>query len=210
MSNYLNHVTLSNAVLYLTKKDKDLASIFKSDGVPPLWARRPGFATLIKIILEQQVSLASAKAVYRRVTNSINPFTPEHIDELGESYLRGLGVTRQKSSYIMNIAKTINIKDLDLKKLNRMDDKSVKEKLIRIKGIGSWTADIYLLMVLRRPDIWPSGDIALEKTVCTLKRLRNNPSSERILKVAEQWRPFRTVAARMLWHHYLSNNVRNS
>jgi DNA-3-methyladenine glycosylase II len=180
MSNYLNNESLEKAVVYLSKKDKDLRRLFKSDGVPPLWARRPEFVTLLKIILEQQVSLTSAKAVYKRVGNSINPFTPEHIEELGVNYLRNLGVTRQKSS--------------------------VKESLMRIKGIGSWTANIYLLMALRRPDIWPSGDIALEKTVRKLKSLAKNSTPERIEKVAAQWQPYRSVAARMLWHHYLSNS----
>jgi DNA-3-methyladenine glycosylase II len=209
MSNYLNNKTLSKAVLYLTKNDKDLASIFRSDGIPPLWARKPGFATLVKIILEQQVSLASAKAVYRRVAQSITPFTAERFEELGTSYLRTLGVTRQKSSYIINVAKAINYGDLNLKKLNKMEDESVKEKLMKIKGIGSWTSDIYLLMALRRPDIWPRGDIALEKTIRKLKRLRKSYSSDNLLNVVEQWRPFRSVAARMLWHHYLSESYKN-
>ncbi|UCH66498.1 MAG: DNA-3-methyladenine glycosylase 2 family protein [Ignavibacterium sp.] len=210
MSHYLNNDRLKKAVVHLTKKDKDLARIFQSDGVPPLWARRPGFNTLIKIILEQQVSLASAKAVYKRVTDSINPLSSEHIEELGDTYLRELGVTRQKSSYIINIAKALISGELDLKSFNKLDDDSVRENLMNIKGIGSWTADIYLLMALRRPDIWPSGDVAIEKTVRKFKRLRHNSTSKRISKVAEQWRPFRSVAARMLWHHYLTNNLRNS
>ena len=210
MSNYLNNDTLLKAVLYLTKKDKDLATIFKSDGVPPLWARRPGFTTLIKIILEQQVSLASAKAVYTKIAQNIKPFTPERFEELGISYLKTLGVTRQKSSYIINVANAINNGKLDPKILNKLDDEIVKEKLMRIKGIGSWSADIYLLMALRRPDVWPKGDIALEKTIRNLKRLRKNYSSDKLSKVAEQWCPFRSVAARMLWHHYLSNSNKTS
>jgi DNA-3-methyladenine glycosylase II len=208
MSNYLNNASLLKAVLYLSKKDKDLDKIFKSDGVPPLWARRPGFKTLIKIVLEQQVSLASGAAVYKKVAKSINPLTPEHIEELGINYLRGLGVTRQKSSYILNIAREINNGDIDLKSLNKLKDHLVKEKLTKIKGIGSWTANIYLLMALRRPDIWPIGDIALENTVRSLMKLRKIYSSEKISKIAENWIPFRSVAARMLWHHYLS--VRNN
>jgi len=209
MSNYLTNDTLLKAVLYLTKKDKDLASIFKSDGLPPLWARRPGFTTLIKIILEQQVSLASAKAVYTKVAQSINPFTPERFEELGISYLKTLGVTRQKSSYIINVANAINNGNMNLKTLNKLDDETVKEQLMKIKGIGSWSADIYLLMALRRPDVWPKGDIALEKTIRNLKRLGKNYSSDRLSKVAEQWQPFRSVAARMLWHHYLSKSNKN-
>ena len=163
---------------------------------------------MIKIVLEQQVSLASGAAVYKKVAKSINPLTPEHIEELGINYLRGLGVTRQKSSYILNIAREINNGDIDLKSLNKLKDHLVKEKLTKIKGIGSWTANIYLLMALRRPDIWPIGDIALENTVRSLMKLRKIYSSEKISKIAENWIPFRSVAARMLWHHYLS--VRNN
>ena len=210
MSNYLNNASLLKAALYLTKMDKDLDRIFKSNGVPPLWARKSGFKTLIKIILEQQVSLASGAAVYKKVTNSINPLTPEHIEELGTNYLRSLGLTRQKSAYIINIAEAVNSGDLDLKSFNKLDDNLVKEKLMKIKGIGSWTANIYLLMALRRPDVWPNGDIALENTIRGLKKLRKNYSSEKISKVAEKWMPFRSVAARMLWHHYLSVRDKNS
>ncbi len=210
MNNYLNNDTLSKAVLYLTKKDKDLDTIFRSDGVTPLWARRPGFTTLIKIILEQQVSLASAKAVYTKVAQSINPFTPQRFEELGVRHLKTLGVTRQKSSYIINVANAINQRNLDPKIFNKLDDEIVKKELMRLKGIGSWSADIYLLMALRRPDVWPKGDIALEKTIRKIKRLRKNYSSEKLSEVAEQWRPFRSVAARMLWHNYLSNRNQNS
>ena len=210
MSNYLNNDTLLKAVLYLTKKDKDLGTIFKSDGVPPIWARRPGFTTLIKIILEQQVSLSSAKAVYTKVAHSIKPFTPQRFEELGIRYLKTLGVTRQKSSYIINVANAINHGNLNSKTLHKLDDEIVKEKLMSIKGIGSWSADIYLLMALRRPDVWPAGDIALEKTIRKIKRLRKNYSSEKLSEVAEKWRPYRSVAARMLWHNYLSNSNKNS
>jgi len=210
MNNYLNNASLQNAAIYLTKRDKDLDTIFQSDGVPPLWARKSGFKTLIKIILEQQVSLASGAAVYKKVANSVNPLNPKHIEELGINYLRSLGVTRQKSSYIINIANAINDGDIDLKSLNKLNNDSVKEKLMKIKGIGSWTANIYLLMALRRPDIWPAGDIALENTIRNLKKLRKNTSSEKILKVAEKWIPFRSVAARMLWHHYLTARNNNS
>ena len=210
MTNNLTKKSLITAVKYLAKKDKDLGTIFKSNGVPPLWARRPGFTTLIKIILEQQVSLASAKAVYTKVALSIKPFTPQRFEELGVRYLKTLGVTRQKSSYIINVANEIYHGNLDLKIFNKLDDEIIKEKLMRIKGIGSWSADIYLLMALRRPDVWPAGDIALEKTIRKIKRLRKNYSSEKLSEVAEKWRPYRSVAARMLWHNYLSNRNQNS
>lgn len=207
MKDYLNKQKLLKAVKYLSKKDKDLAALYEADGVPPLWARRPGFTTLIKIILEQQVSLASAKAAYRKLARNIKPFTPVRFEELGIAYLKSLGVTRQKSSYCINIAAAILDDKLDLKSLNNMNDDDVKKTLSRIKGIGSWTADIYLLMALRRSDIWPSGDIALAKSMRKIKRLRSYPTYEKQIKIAEKWRLYRSVAARMLWQHYLNNKI---
>lgn len=207
MTDYLNNQRLSKAIKYLSKKDKDLAALYEADGVPPLWARRPGFTTLIKIILEQQVSLASAKAVYRKLERNIKPFTPIRFKELGIAYLKSLGVTRQKSSYCINIAAAILDNKLDLKSLNKMNDDNAKEILIRIKGIGSWTADIYLLMALCRSNIWPSGDIALASSMLKIKRLRSYPTYEKQIKIAEKWQPYRSVAARMLWQHYIKNNL---
>ena len=208
MSEYLNNQKLLNAVKYLSKKDEDLAALYEADGVPPLWARRPGFTTLIKIILEQQVSLASGKAVYKKLERNIKPFTPTRFMELGIEYLKSLGVTRQKSSYCINIAAAILDDKLDLKSLNKLSDEDAKEMLIRIKGIGPWTADIYLLMALRRADIWPSGDIALASSMKKIKKLRSYPSNEKQIKIAEKWQPYRSVAARMLWKHYLNNKAK--
>ena len=208
MTDYLNNQRLSKAIKYLSKKDKDLAALYEADGVPPLWARRPGFTTLIKIILEQQVSLASAKAVYRKLERNIKPFTPIRFKELGIAYLKSLGVTRQKSSYCINIAVAILDDKLDLKSLNKMNDDNAKEILIRIKGIGSWTADIYLLMALRRSDIWPAGDMALASSMRKIKRLRSYPAYEKQIKIAEKWQPYRSVAARMLWQHYLNKKAK--
>jgi DNA-3-methyladenine glycosylase II len=208
LSEYLNNQKLLKAVKILSKKDKDLAAIYEVDGVPPLWARRPGFTTLIRIILEQQVSLASGKAVYKKLEKNITPFTPIRFKELGIAYLRSLGVTRQKSSYCINLAAAIINDNLDLKSLNKLNDDDAKEILTWIKGIGSWTADIYLLMALRRTDIWPSGDIALASSMKKIKRLRSDPTNEKQIKIAEKWRPYKSVAARMLWQHYLNNKAK--
>jgi len=208
VKDYLNNQKLLKAVKYLSKKDKDLAALYEADGVPPLWARRPGFTTLIKIILEQQVSLASGKAAYKKLERNIKPFTPIRFEELGIAYLKSLGLTRQKSSYCINIAAAILNDKLDLKFLNNLNDDDAKEMLILIKGIGSWTADIYLLMALRRSDIWPSGDIALASSMRKIKRLRSYPTNEKQIKIAEKWQPYRSVAARMLWQHYLNNKIK--
>ncbi|MBU2646749.1 DNA-3-methyladenine glycosylase 2 family protein [bacterium] len=200
----LTEKQLAEGAHTLAERDTDLARLLKTDGVPPLWAREPGFSTLILIILEQQVSLASARATYQRLTDQLVPFTPGRFLEVGPSHLRSLGITRQKAGYCINVAEAILEERLNLKALSRMDDAAVLEKLTRIKGIGPWTANIYLLMVLRRPDIWPAGDIALMTAVQEVKKLPARPASETLAEIAEGWRPFRSVAARMLWQYYLS------
>lgn len=203
----LNKNSLHDAACYLAEKDKDLARLFSTEGTPPLWSRKPGFTTLIRIILEQQVSLASGKAMFKKLEKNITPFSAERFVELGIDYLKSLGVTRQKSAYCLNVANAIFEDSLDFRKLSMLDDKDAKEMLMKIKGIGSWTADIYLLMALRRPDVFPSGDIALVNTIKIIKRLRKQLSEEKILKIAGKWKPYRSVAARMLWQHYLSGNL---
>lgn len=207
MTGSLTKRTLREGTLYLAARDNDLARLLETNGVPPLWARKPCFSTLIHIILEQQVSLASAMAMYRRLVGNLVPFTPKRFLEVDSSYLRSLGVTRQKAAYCINVAEAILDNQLDLKAVSRMDDLAAVDALTQIKGIGPWTADIYLLMALRRPDVWPSGDIALTNTVRKVKELQKHPSPSTLSIVAEAWRPFRSVAARMLWHHYLSDKT---
>ncbi len=207
MNTYLNNKSLLFAAKQLSKKDAGLSAIFAPDGVPPLWARRPGFATLIKIILEQQVSLSSAKAINDKLHKNIKPFTPARFLELGISNLKKMGVTRQKSSYCINLAEAVTEYKFSFSSLNKLDDYNAKQILMQIKGVGSWTADIYLLMALRRPDIWPKGDIALAKSMKKVKRLKDLPLYEEQLRVAEMWRPYRSVAARMLWQYYIKNNL---
>jgi DNA-3-methyladenine glycosylase II len=203
----LTKKSLAEGAVYLAAHDNDLARLLETDGVPPLWGRKACFATLIRIILEQQVSLASADATYRRLVDNVVPITPGRFLEVGSIYLRSLGITRQKAAYCINVAEAILGDRLDLKVVSKMDDAAVVNTLTQVKGIGSWTANIYLLMALRRPDIWPSGDIALIKTVQKVKKLHESPSPSILSSVAEAWRPFRSVAARMLWHHYLSDKT---
>jgi DNA-3-methyladenine glycosylase II len=207
MTASLTKKSLTEGAVYLAGLDNDLARLLEADGVPPLWARKPCFSTLIHIILEQQVSLASGRAMHRRLVNNLVPFTPNRFLEMGSSYLKSLGVTRQKASYCINIAEAILMGQLDLKALSRMDDVAAIDALTRIKGIGPWTADIYLLMALRRPDVWPSGDLALTNTVRKVKKLHECPTPSKISKITETWRPLRSVAARMIWHHYLSDKT---
>ena len=159
------------------------------------------------IILEQQVSLKSAKSMLIRLEAAIQPFAPSRFVEVGEVYLRGLGVTRQKSAYLLHLAASIDSGELSFRKLTRMSDEEARLALTRIKGIGSWSADVYLLMAMRRADIWPAGDLALAVAMKELKGLTNRPGPDELEALAEQWRPHRAVAARMLWQYYLGKRI---
>jgi DNA-3-methyladenine glycosylase II len=203
MTNRLNHRTFATAVGELARRDKDLAGIVTMYGQPPLWKRDPGFPTLVYIILEQQVSLASARALYQRLQGAVKPFTPGRFLELSEVEMRALGFSRQKAHYTRLLAEAIHRKEFALHKLHELGDQLAREQLTALKGIGPWTADIYLLSALRRPDIWPVGDLALATAVQEVKRLRKRPSPERLEAMSVPWRPWRAVAARMFWHAYL-------
>jgi DNA-3-methyladenine glycosylase II len=198
----LTRQTLMEAATILAARDRELATVLATHGPPPMWGRRPGFVTLVRIILEQQVSLVSARSMFQRLTANIQPIIPERFEELGELHLRSLGVTRQKAAYLLSLARATSAGELAT--LSRMPDDLAREALMRIKGVGPWTADIYLLMVLRRPDVWPNGDVALATAVMKLKKLEGRPSFPELVQRAESWRPFRSVAARMLWQYYLA------
>jgi DNA-3-methyladenine glycosylase II len=200
----LTESTLVEAAEQLARRDKDLASILERFGPPPLWARRPGFPTLIKIILEQQVSLASAASIFARLEKNTVPFRPARMIELGETHLKSQGLTRQKTSYCLHLAQSLHDKRLNLSRFGRMSDEEVKAVLMEVKGIGSWSADVYLLMALGRTDIWPATDLALATAITKLKRLKTRPKPNQLHEMAEAWRPFRSVAARMLWQYYLA------
>ena len=200
----LTQTSLALAARELAARDALLAGIHANHGDPPLWRRATGFTTLTHIILEQQVSLKSAKAMLVRLEASIQPFTPERVLELGDTYLRSLGVTRQKSAYLLHLSHSIVSGELSFPKLARMNDEEARVVLTRIKGIGSWSADVYLLMAMRRADIWPAGDLALAVAMKELKGLAHRPGPDELERLAEQWRPLRAVAARMLWQYYLA------
>jgi DNA-3-methyladenine glycosylase II len=200
----LTDESLSRGLRTLADRDPDLAQILGVLGPPPMWAREPGFPTLVHIILEQQVSLASARAAYDRLLLAASPLTPERFLELDDARLRAIGFSRQKTAYGRHLVRAILDGQLDLGALEAMDDEAVRSALTQIKGIGPWTADIYLLMALRRPDIWPSGDLALVVAVQMVKGLASRPTPDEMEAYGEPWCPWRAVAARLLWHYYLS------
>ncbi|MEX1020963.1 MAG: hypothetical protein WDZ49_14970 [Litorilinea sp.] len=200
--------TLQSALAYLTTCDADLARSVDTWGPPPLWARQPGFATLIHIILEQQVSLASAKAAFDRLVAATKMLTPATFLALDDTTLRQIGFSRQKRDYGRGIAQAILADTLDLDAFPALPDATVRQALLAQKGIGAWTADIYLLMALGRADIWPAGDLALAVAAQSLKRMAQRPDPAELTHIAASWRPWRAVAARILWHEYLNRQTR--
>jgi DNA-3-methyladenine glycosylase II len=200
----LTEETFRQGLHFLSDRDPDLAQILTKLGPPPMWARKPGFPTLIHIILEQQVSLASARAAYDRLLEAASPLTPVRFLELDDATLKAIGFSRQKTAYGRSLAKALVDAHLNLVKLAAMDDTTVRAELIKIKGIGPWTADIYLLMALRRPDIMPSADLALATAAQKVKRLASRPTPDELNTLSNNWKPWRAVAARLLWHYYLN------
>lgn len=209
MTNRLTNRSLLKVVAYLAKRDRQLKRVVSKFGAPPLWKREEGFRTLIYIILEQQVSLASAKAAYNKLMQKVALLTPANFVKLSDAELKLIGFSRQKTLYGRNLAEAIIDRSLNLSELPRLDDAQVKKQLMNIKGIGPWTADIYLLMALGRPDIWPNGDLALAIAVQNLKGLALRPAPERLKNMSLKWKPWRSVAARILWHYYLSERKLN-
>ncbi len=200
---YINAENLADLCQELAEKDSDLAFIFQTYGMPPLWAREASFATLVHIILEQQVSVASAQSAFDKLREKLGEITPAGVLSLTDAEMKAAYFSRQKMSYARDLAKAISSGKLNLESLNILPDEKVKMELKKINGIGDWTADIYLLMAMCRADVMPKGDLALHIAWQKLKNLENRPTSDEFLVIAERWKPLRAVAARLLWHFYL-------
>ena len=205
----LDEAALAKAVRALARVEPRFAHIVKRHGPPPLWPREPGFETLVLLMLEQQVSLAQARAMYARIASAIGSITPANILRLGEVGLRALGVTRQKSTYLAALATQLEEKSIDLGAIAMLPDDDASTALDALHGVGPWTAHCYLLFALGRADVFPAADLALMESVRQLWRLRARPTSEALARRANAWRPHRAVAARLLWHHYLSERGRS-
>ncbi len=200
----LNAETLQQGAAFLSAVDSHLAQIHTRLGLPPMWSRPPGFATLVYIILEQQVSLSSARAAFTKLQEAVPSVTPQEFVRLNDGELKRIGFSRQKASYCRGLAQSILDGGFDLEGLDALEDAAARSALMNLKGIGPWTADIYLLMALLRPDIWPSGDLALAAAVQELKGLPARPGPEELERIARPWQPWRAVAARLLWRYYLN------
>ena len=190
----------------LLKKDKLFGVIHKKYGQPPDWSRPPGFISLSKIILEQQVSLASANAHFQKLNTYVPEFAPEHILKLSDEEMRTCQISRQKSKYLRELSTAVSTGSLDLAGLSALSEPDVRTILTAIKGIGHWTTDIYLMFCLQSKDIFPIGDIAVVNTV---RELTDAHSQEEILELAEDWRPLRSLATYFFWHYYLSKRGRS-
>ncbi len=192
------------ALTALEAADPVLARITSAHGRPPRWRRDEGFATLVLLILEQQVSLASAKASFDRLAAAAGGVAPERILALGDDDLRAAGLSRQKLRYVRGLAAEVSTGRLAIRDFADGDDDAVRAALVALTGIGRWTADLYLLSALGRPDIWPAGDLALASAARDLLALEERPGERALTEIGARWRPWRSVAAQLLWHYYLA------
>jgi DNA-3-methyladenine glycosylase II len=200
----LDKRALHRATELLVARDPALGAIVARLGPPPLWARPPGFSTLVAIILEQQVSLRSGAAALDRLRNAAASLDPDAIVGLGEDGARAAGLTRQKARYVVALAEATIDGRFDPAAVALATDDDARAALVGLLGIGRWTADIYLLMALGRPDIWPDGDLALAAAMRRARALDRVPDAATQRAIAQSWRPWRAVAARILWHAYLA------
>lgn len=204
MSLTFNATTFPTLCDELGVRDADLDRIIKTYGYPPMWSRPNSFETLIHIILEQQVSLASALSALNKLRDYLKVITPEAVLLLSDEEFRACYFSRQKASYTRHLAEAITGGQLDLAGLEQLPDDEIRRKLTSLKGIGNWTADIYLIFVLQHADIFPLGDLAAVNALKRVKHLPANAGREELTRVCDAWKPYRTIATMLLWHYYLS------
>lgn len=194
-------------IIQLIKADKIFADIYTRYGTPPNWSRQPGFISLSKIILEQQVSLESANAHFKKLNNYLPEFTSTEIAKLSDEEMRRCQISRQKSTYLRALSYSILDGKIDLKSLPKLTPEDIRQRLKMIKGIGNWTIDIYMMFCLQMKDVFPIGDIAVVKTI---KEFTELVTKEEILEYSEKWKPYRSLATFFLWNYYLQKRNRHS
>jgi DNA-3-methyladenine glycosylase II len=202
MARRLTRASMKTALDALAAADPDLARIREAIGDPPLRTRSGGFPALLQVIVEQQLSVASARAIWNRIEGALGAVTPEAYLALDAEGARALGMSRGKHVYACGLAEAIAGGRLDLARIHRMEDEDAIAALIELKGIGRWTAEIYLLSAMARPDVWPVDDLAIQAAAGHAKGLKIRPDRKELLAMGEAWRPWRAVAARLLWHHF--------
>ena len=199
----LNNRTLALGIKHLKKVDSDFKEILRdrNDQINS-FKKTGGFEGLISLIVEQQLSVASAKAIFSRVKLVCGDFEASSFLKIKEDELKATGLSRQKVTYCRNVAEAVINKTLDFKKLEKMSDQEVVEMLVKIKGIGEWTAQCYLMACMKRLDAWPSSDLGLIVAIQKIKKINERPKSLTIEKMAEPWKPYRSIAALLLWSTY--------
>ncbi len=187
---------------YLLKSDEDLKDLINS--IPKIvpFKREKGFEGLVRLICEQQLSVASAKAIFDRLAKVVSPFEAKKFLKVSKKNLQKTGLSRQKIGYCTGLANACISGNLDFNALHKMNDESLSRELCKVKGIGKWTADCYMLASLKREDIWPVGDLGLQISVQKLKKLSKRPSEKELEEISLKWKPYRTLVANMLWNSY--------
>jgi DNA-3-methyladenine glycosylase II len=193
---------LAEGVLALTATCRRMAGVHAVTGIPPLRRRENGFPGLARIIVGQQLSVASASAIWARTEKAVRPLDAETFLRKRHASLRKCGMSASKIATITGIAEEVAGGGLDLTWLAGARDDDIKTRLMELKGIGPWTADIYIMFCLGRADGWAPGDLALRYAAQDACRLDDLPNEAQMLELAERWRPWRSVAARMLWSYY--------
>ena len=195
---------LSRGVLDLAERVPEFGALCQRNGVPPRWSREPGFVSLTHIILEQQVSLASARAAFDRLGERLGgTITPDGFLSLDDVALRQIGFSRQKAGYVRGLAAALADGAVDLGAIGGLPDQEAHDELVAIRGVGPWTASVYLMFALDRSDVWPPGDRALHVSMGRVFALSAAPATDAATQMAQEWRPWRSAAARLLWHEYL-------
>jgi len=193
---------LETAIDALCTQAPEFVAVVERTGTPPLRRTPGGFAGVLRIITGQQLSKASAAAIWQRMEERLAPLTPEHFTHVSEDDLRGVGQSRSKVRTIQALAEAVNSGALNLVTLGQYSDQQVAMQLTQVKGIGPWTAEIYLLSCLGRPDVWPAGDLALQVAAADISGVEGRLNVEEMQQIGAQWRPWRAVAARLLWAWY--------
>jgi DNA-3-methyladenine glycosylase II len=197
-----DHALLQRALAHLGKADRDFARAIVEVGPPPPRSRPAGFMGLLHVIVAQQVSTHAAKAISARLDEALEDKTPAAFLKLTDADLRAVGFSRQKVIYGRDLAAAFLDGRLSMAKLRRQSDEEVIAAITSVKGLGVWSAEVFLLFGLRRPDVLPAHDLGLIVAAQRMKRLQERPSPDQLREIAEPWRPYRSYASRMLWHYY--------
>ena len=196
----LNDQSLKKGFKHLIQKEPLFKAVLEQKNYEiKLFNKKKGFEGLVSLIVDQQLSVASARAIFKRMKELIEPFTAKNFIQVSETDLRNAGLSYQKIKYCKGIANNIISGDLDLESLEKKEDSEVIEELVKIKGIGEWTAKCYLLSCLKRIDVWPAADLGLMVAIQKLKGMKERPKQLTIEEIAEHWSPYRSVAALLLW-----------